>query len=133
MNSPSLFRAVAAAGLSLAVVACGPQEELSSPELNPATLETPLAGPRLSPVEARAAAAAAISGVITTDEVLGISYVRPHGVRPTLVADEVPAYAVSVTWSGGDGVLVRELVYVDVHDGAVLLRVPLEERPALAN
>jgi hypothetical protein len=131
MNPPTLFRAVAAAGLSFAVVACGPQEELSSAEMNLAaeatTAEAPLAGRRLSPVEARAAAAAAISGVITTDEVLGISYVRPHAVRPALVADEVPAYEVSVTWAGSNGVLVRELVYVDMSTGSVLLRVPLEE------
>ncbi|HEX5746180.1 MAG TPA: hypothetical protein VFZ09_08045 [Archangium sp.] len=126
MSSQSLFRALAAAGLSLAVVACGPQEELSSHEMNPAAIGAPLARQRLSPVEARAAAAAAISGVITTDEVLGISYVRPHGVRPAIVADEVPAYEVSVTWADSTGVPVRELVYVDLFDGSVLLRVPLD-------
>ncbi|OJT25927.1 hypothetical protein BO221_08810 [Archangium sp. Cb G35] len=127
MNSPTLFRAVAAAGLSLAVVACGPQEELSSTEMSGiAAVESPLAEKRLSPDEARAAAAAAISGVITTDQVLGITYVRPHAVRPALVADEVPAYEVLVTWTDSDGVLMRELVYVDMYDGSVLLRMPLD-------
>ncbi|HYO71251.1 MAG TPA: hypothetical protein VEU33_34740 [Archangium sp.] len=122
MSSQSLFRALAAAGLSLAVVACGPQEELSSPTAETASAGSPLAEQRLGPGEARAAAAAAISGVITTDEVLGITYVRPHGVRPARAAYEVP-----VTWTDINGMLVRELVYVDVMDGSVLLRVRLDE------
>jgi hypothetical protein len=132
MNSPLMFRALATAGLSLAVVACGPQEELSSTEMHAAaetaSVESPLAQPRLSPGEARAAAAASVSGVVTTDEVLGISYVRPHAVRPLRAAYEVP-----VTWTDSDGGLVRELVYVDVIDGAVLLRVPLDQATAVPN
>ncbi|HZI02727.1 MAG TPA: hypothetical protein VEZ71_01830 [Archangium sp.] len=120
MNSQSLFRVLATAGLSFAVTACGPQEELSSPELNPATasIESRLDSPRVSPDEARAAATAS-GGVSDEDVVLGITYVRPHGVRPGLVAYEVP-----VTSTGGDGVPVQELVYVDAFDGSVVLRVP---------
>ncbi|MFY0526409.1 hypothetical protein ACN28I_25800 [Archangium gephyra] len=123
MNSHSLFRVLATAGLSFAVTACGPQEELSSPELNPVSVASRIDGTRLSPDEARAAATAS-GGVTDEDVVLGITYVRPHGVRPSLVAQEV--YEVPVTTIGRDGVPVRELVYVDVFDGTVVLRVPLD-------
>lgn len=121
MNSQSLFRVLATAGLSFAVTACGPQEELSSPELLPASETATVAShlrPKLSPEQARAAATAS-GGVADEDVVLGITYVRPHGVRPTLVAYEVP-----VTSTGADGVPVQELVYVDAFDGSVVLRVP---------
>lgn len=122
MNSQTLSRVLATVGLSFAVTACGPQEELSSPEMNPApetaSIESRLASARLSPDEARAAAA---SHGGTTDEVLGITYVRPHGVRPALLAYEVP-----VTTTSSDGMPVQELVYVDAHDGSVLLRLPRE-------
>ncbi|WP_375770108.1 hypothetical protein NR798_04245 [Archangium gephyra] len=122
MNSPSLFRVLATAGLSFAVTACGPQEELSSPEPSPTTVESRLDSPRLSPDEARAAAAASSGGVADEDGVLGITYVRPGGVRPAIVAYEVP-----VTSAGSDGMPVQELVYVDASDGSVVLRVPLEQ------
>ena len=122
MNSQSLFRVLATAGLSFAVTACGPQEELSSPELNPTTVESHLDGPRLSPDEARAAAAAASGGVADEDVVVGITYVRPHAVRPSIVAYEVP-----VTSTGSDGMPVQELIYVDAFDGSMVLRVPLEQ------
>lgn len=122
MNSQSLFRVLATAGLSFAVTACGPQEELSSPERNPAvetaTVASHLDSPRVSPEEARTAATAS-GGVSDEDVVLGITYVRPHGVRPGIVAYEVP-----VTSTGGDGVPVQELVYVDAFEGSVVLRVP---------
>jgi hypothetical protein len=118
MNTQSLFRVLAAAGLSFAVTACGPQEELSSPELNPVSVESRLDSPRLSPDEARAAAT---SEGGTTDEVLGITYVRPGGVRPAVMAYEVP-----VTTTDSEGRTMQELVYVDANDGSVLLRVPLE-------
>ena len=124
MNPSSLLSVLATASLSLALTACGPQQELSSPDLDPAS-ETDSAGsrlawPRLSPDEARAAAAAEVShsGGIT-HEMPGITYVRPHGVRPALLAYEVP-----VTSTGSDGMPVEELVYVDAFDGSVLLRVP---------
>jgi hypothetical protein len=123
MNSQSLFRGLVAAGLSLAVTACGPQEELSSADMHPAggsVSAAPLAAqPPVSPEEARAAATAA-GGVTDEDVVLGITYVRPHGVRPAIVAYEVP-----VTSNGSDGMPVRELVYVDASDASVVLRVPL--------
>lgn len=118
MNSQSLFRVLAAAGLSFAVTACGPQEELSSPEMNLSTVESRIDSPRLSPEEARAAAT---SEGGTTDEVLGITYVRPGGVRPAVMAYEVP-----VTTTDSEGRTVQELVYVDANEGSVLLRVPLE-------
>jgi hypothetical protein len=126
MNSQSLFRVLATAGLSFAVTACGPQEELSSPELNPATVASHLGSPYLSPQEARAAAAASSGGVPDEDVVVGITYVRPHGVRPGIVADEVPVYAVPVTTTHSEGRLVQELVYVDALDGSVLFRIPRE-------
>ncbi|MFE8604876.1 hypothetical protein [Archangium violaceum] len=123
MNSPTLFRAVAAAGLSLAVVACGPQEEPSSTEMSGiAAVESPVAQQGLSPDQARAAAAAVSGGTTDEEVVLGITYVRPHAVRPLRAA-----YAVPVTWSDSSGVLVRELIYVDVLDGSVLLRERLDE------
>lgn len=124
MNSPSLFRGLAAAGLSLAVTACGPQEEPSSHPENLAgertAIESSLKGPRLSPDEARAAATArrARHGRVTPD-ILGITYVRPHGVRPMRMA-----YVVAVTTEAHDGVRMEELVYVDALDGSVLLEVP---------
>jgi hypothetical protein len=130
MNSQSLFRVLATAGLSFAVTACGPQEELSSPELNPATetatVASHLGGRYLSPDEARAAAAASSGGVPDEDVVVGITYVRPHGVRPGIVADEVPVYEVLVTTANSEGQLVQELVYVDALDGSVLFRVARE-------
>ena len=118
MNTQSLFRVLAAAGLSFAVTACGPQEELSSPEMNLSTLESRVDSPLLSPDEARAAAT---SEGGESEEVLGITYVRPGGVRPAVMAYEVP-----VTTTDSDGMPVQELVYVDALDGSVLLRVPLE-------
>lgn len=123
MNSHSLFRVLATAGLSFAVTACGPQEDLSSPELNlpseTATVASHLTQTQLTPEEARAAATAS-GGVSDEDVVLGITYVRPHGVRPGIIAYEVP-----VTSTGGDGMPVQELVYVDAFEGSVVLRVPV--------
>lgn len=127
MNSPSLFRGLVTAGLSLALIACGPQEELSSAEQHPATVSAAslAAEPALSPREARAAAAAAVAGGVTDEDVvLGITYVRPHGVRPAILAYEVPVMA-----SDSDGRAMQELVYVDAMDGSVVLRVPRGQAP----
>lgn len=120
MNSQSLFRVLAAAGLSFAVTACGPQEELSSPELNPCAAEARLDSPLLSPEEARVSAT---SDGGDSEEVVGITYVRPGGVRPS---SSCLAYEVPVTTRDSEGRRVQELVYVDARDGSVLLRVPRE-------
>ncbi|MCY1073614.1 hypothetical protein [Archangium lansingense] len=122
MNSQSLFRVLTAAGLSLAVTACGPQDELSSNEPNPAaetaSVTSRVSSPRLSPDEASAVAAGS-SDEDGSVQVLGITYVRPHGVRPALLA-----YEVLVTTYDRDGLTLEELVYVDANDGSVLLRIP---------
>ncbi len=132
MNSPSLFRGLAVAGLSLTLSACGPQEEPSSLAgdgvgAGAGSIESRHTGPRQSPDEARAVAPAeaAPNGGVTHD-VLGITYVRPHDVRP------LRAYAVPVTADERDGLPVDEIVYVDVNDGSVLLKVARGEagRPA---
>jgi hypothetical protein len=54
--------------------------------------------------------------------VLGITYVRPDQVRPTILAYEVP-----VTAEDRDGVPVDEIVYVDANEGTVVLRVPRDQ------
>ncbi len=125
MRTQSLFSVLATAGLSLAVTACGPQDEPSADEMNPATVTSHLASPRLSPEEAHALAAQALGAEEDSVQVLGITYVRPHGVRPAL-----RAYEVLVTRHDRDGLPVEELVYVDANDGSVLFRIPRDEAAA---